>query len=57
MAYEDPGNRKSGAIQEIKRIAYEAAVTAWDIYIGLAPITIPVTLILFTGIAWKLLGW
>ncbi len=44
-------------MRKVKRITYEAAVTAWDIYIGLAPITLAFTLILFTGAAWKLLGW
>ena len=41
-------------MRKVKRIAYEAAVIAWDIYIGLAPFTLA---ILFTGVAWKLLGW
>lgn len=50
--------QKGGSwMRKVKRIAYEAAVIAWDIYIGLAPITIPFTSILFTGWAWKLLGW
>ena len=50
--------QKGGSrMRKVKRIAYEAAVIAWDIYIGLAPFTLAVTLILFTGWAWKLLGW
>lgn len=50
--------QKGGSwMRKVKRIAYEAAVIAWDIYIGLAPFTLAITEILFTGVAWKLLGW
>lgn len=44
-------------MRKVKQISYEVAVTAWDVYIGLAPFTLSVTGILFTGIIWKLLGW
>lgn len=42
---------------KLGELAYEAAVTAWDIYLGLAPITVPVTLAVLSGLAFKVLGW
>ena len=44
-------------MRKVKRIAYEAVVIAWDIYIGLAPFSLAITAILYPGVAWKLLGW
>lgn len=43
--------------QRIKELAYEVAVTAWDIYTGLAPITFSITAIVFMGLIFELLGW
>lgn len=36
---------------------YDLAVDAWWLYIGMAPITVPLTMLLIGGALHKLLGW
>ena len=36
---------------------YGLAVDAWWLYIGMAPITVPLTMLLIGGALYKLLGW
>ena len=37
--------------------AYDLSVDAWWLYIGMAPITVPLTMLLIGGALYKLLGW
>lgn len=37
--------------------AYDLSVDAWWLYIGMAPFTVPLTMLLIGGALYKLLGW
>lgn len=37
--------------------AYGLAVDVWWLYIGMAPFTVPLTMLLIGGALYKLLGW
>ena len=36
---------------------YDLAVDVWWLYIGMAPFTVPLTMLLIGGVLYKLLGW
>ena len=40
-----------------KEVLYGLAVDAWWLYIGMAPFTVPLTMLLIGGALYKLLGW
>lgn len=41
----------------LKEMFFDLAVDVWWLYIGMAPITVPLTMLLIGGALYKLLGW
>lgn len=50
---------RKGKIKRHRRRAriYDLAVDIWWLYIGMAPFTVPLTMLLIGGALYKLLGW
>lgn len=40
----------------LSTVAYDLAVDIWYIYLGMAPLTVPLTMLLIGEAIWKLLG-